>query len=334
MNYIMNFFNSEFEAYCNPKQQSNLNWNELCELFSNSTEIPYKEANALYNFCEFKTEGYSSPNIQGIEVKELCRRAKENVIQLHALILDIDMYMTIEEALIVFEQYSYILYTTFSHDPKNSKDKFRIILPLTTPISGEDLEKRRMNFSEHFVCDAASFSVSQCFFFPSHSKNNENEVFFKTNKGSSFDWTQIKTDESWQPKKDYIVADNDSNFSHSYTSFEVMTALMSCNDVHYAPRGTNGALALATICKGFNLTEEQFTEICISFQSSESLQKNHIRRKLWNDAYDRCSEERLFKFLNENRATYFPKKQSYKQKLEVMSNDELIQFMKNKYKKV
>lgn len=322
--YQLNSFLSIDKAFCDPHTPTLLNWNELVELFSHNEIQQKKESAMLFNFCKFKTKGYSYPIFNNIELTEYCKRAKENVEEIQLLVLDIDESMSIDEAKQAFAPYSFILFTTFRHTTE--KNKFRMILKISTPIPTLEFDKRKRNFANYFVCDAASFSVSQCFYYPSHSDNNKDIVEFYVNEGIAFNWKEIAEDESWKPTKEYTPSSykNDPDFQHTYSTSEVIKSLCSLQNFHYG----NGSLILATICKGFKLTREEFDVVCNSQSESESLQKKFIRNDLWNKAYERCTKETFEKFLRDNNSSYKP--MNHYQELMKLSDDELRAICKSK----
>ena len=88
--------------------------------------------------------------------------------------------MTIEEALEIFKDIEYVLYTTFRHTC--AKHKFRIVIPFSQPLLKADIAGRQASICETYPgVDAASFTVSQSFYFhsgvnDSYSYWNEGEI--------------------------------------------------------------------------------------------------------------------------------------------------------------
>ncbi len=64
------------------------------------------------------------------------RRCLEHVKKVSLAVVDFDGGRTIKEAMDMFREYEFILYTSHSHSL--SKDKFRLVIPLERPVSGAD----------------------------------------------------------------------------------------------------------------------------------------------------------------------------------------------------
>lgn len=130
------------------------------------------------------------------------RRCNGNVLGKDLLILDIDNdaskdcpQLTIEQALKLFGEYEFVLYTSFNHQnpAKGNVDKFRIALPLSEycPKDEWELRRERMKYLWPFA-DPASFTLSQIFFLPVTSPERLANYQFHHNRGSWYDWQKIE----------------------------------------------------------------------------------------------------------------------------------------------
>jgi hypothetical protein len=106
--------------------------------------------------------------IIGAEFKDgAVRRCKDNVKNITALLLDFDGGLTIDKFVEGNYVFQWILYTSSGHIIKNGKDRFRVIIPLTEPISTEEVALRKSDLIAFFeVDDDCSFSGSQAFRMP------------------------------------------------------------------------------------------------------------------------------------------------------------------------
>lgn len=132
--------------------------------------------------------------IIGAEFKEgAVRRSKANVKNITALLLDFDGGLTTDEFVEKNGWYQWILYTSSGHIIKNGMERFRVIIPLTEPISTEEVALRKPELIDFFeVDDDCSFSGSQAFRMPivedeAHLKHYKHIV----NDGEAFDFRSI-----------------------------------------------------------------------------------------------------------------------------------------------
>lgn len=91
-------------------------------------------------------------------------RGKENVEQVHALVLDIDHSVLPVDLLGTFE---YVAHTTFSH--ASDDPRWRVVLPLTHPVEGEDWPNFWLRANSYFggCVDPQTKDRSRIFFLPS-----------------------------------------------------------------------------------------------------------------------------------------------------------------------
>ena len=145
--------------YNSEAKQSEVDWKTFVE-FNMQGHMPWvkkKDLADLNNFVEFNKS-----------------RSENNAIRMHALIIDYDDGLTIDEAVELFKPYEFILYSSFNHQrykyhPDGSvkdtpKDKFRIIMPFEVVCEKEDwlqINEYVMKFAPE--CDKNCKKISQCY---------------------------------------------------------------------------------------------------------------------------------------------------------------------------
>ena len=128
-------------------------------------------------------------------------RRKENFISgENMIIFDFDEGLTIEEAKVIFQQYTYILYTTSSHSPE--QDKFRVILPTknTFYVEPEQHKKLYENIAMTLsipIYDKSCVNAGRLFFTQEgkdREKKNTYQKLVLTNKAELLDATSYMPD--------------------------------------------------------------------------------------------------------------------------------------------
>jgi hypothetical protein len=154
-------------------------WNHIIKLLLEHDPSPIKEDVLMYNLVEFRTADdplcepgrrYHYVNGQKTEKYDIIfntvRRCKNNVVGLWGIILDYDGGATVEQAITQLTGLEYVLYTTFRHSPE--LNKFRVVIPFSRPLLAADIRGRQRDIRSLFPqVDAASFSMSQSFYFHS-----------------------------------------------------------------------------------------------------------------------------------------------------------------------
>lgn len=136
-------------------------------------------------------------------------RCNQNVLGKDLLILDIDNdaskerpTLTVEQALSLFGEYEFFLYTSYNHrnPAKGDVDKFRMIFPLATYCSKTDWELRREAMKALWpFADPASFVLSQYFFTPVVHPDRASTYQQHHNVGKWLDWSEIATKAQYSP---------------------------------------------------------------------------------------------------------------------------------------
>jgi hypothetical protein len=169
------------------------------KLFSATSYKPVESLNADPEFTVYDK----------VRETRFTRRTKENVVAVHMLVLDFDGAMTIQDAKERFERFEYVAYTSFNHLTTPEVERFRIVMPLATPIPAggaftdcSDLVRGEAWYEVQeslrgFVgpCDPASLRCSQFFRLPIITKDRAALASCWSNSGEVVDWTK------WNRKK-------------------------------------------------------------------------------------------------------------------------------------
>lgn len=135
-------------------------------------------------------------------------RNNENVIAREFFYLDVDSGASVQEVKELMKPYEYLMYATYSHNPEQGKDKFRVLLPLANAMSFEEWQMRRATFKKAFpFADPASFVCSQFMKAPVLSPVNQQHFFFEVNHGELFDAFQYEAHKAQYTKQPEIEFD-------------------------------------------------------------------------------------------------------------------------------
>ncbi|RSM32299.1 MULTISPECIES: hypothetical protein [Aeromonas] len=150
-------------------------------------------------------------------------RKNDNVIARELFYLDVDGGADISEVEAEMAQYEYFIYATYSHT--EAKHKFRLIMPMTTPVLFEDWQARKPAYEAAFpYADPASFVCSQFMKSPVISPVNQQYFFARRNSGKLFDGYAYAAKEA--PKFALMPA---VQFDPSTVNDVVQCALQNCS---------------------------------------------------------------------------------------------------------
>ena len=132
------------------------------------TVLTNKDKAALFSLCEYGA-------------KE--SRQKDNIVAITGIVLDVDGGNTDEQlanALMKFEPYAHVWYTTYSHTPE--APKLRIVVPLAEPVTAEIFESEslplRLAKWAGLKVDPCCASAAQCYYKPSkHAASRESRLY-------------------------------------------------------------------------------------------------------------------------------------------------------------
>lgn len=109
------------------------------------------------------------------------RVARRNVYvdALSGIVLDYDEDYSIDAVLDALEGIAYAAYTTFSHDPKNAKEKWRVVVPLSIPVPGPKYKAARSwllnRLGGNNKADPQASALSNFYFLPACPPGREGE---------------------------------------------------------------------------------------------------------------------------------------------------------------
>tara|TARA_R110001599_G_scaffold160195_1_gene347915 strand:+ start:1794 stop:4343 length:2550 start_codon:yes stop_codon:yes gene_type:complete len=119
--------------------------------------------------------------------EKIVKRVGSNINQYHLLTLDYDDGMTVDEAKERFSGLEYLGYTSHNHK-KESIEKFRLVFPLTEPVSPDDIRNRK-NDILHWAesADTSTLSIGRFFYLPSCPEDRLEHAEVWCNNGKLLD---------------------------------------------------------------------------------------------------------------------------------------------------
>jgi hypothetical protein len=196
--------------WCYDIQTNNtaITWQELTGLLVDAhlaTEI--KEKSHMVNGCSWKPlTDYTVITKTTQYGKTFVTKCANNVVDTSLFILDYDSGITMEEVRQQLGDLQHIGYTSYNHQP--SHHKFRIVIPLTTPIPIHLL--RKIKDSEISILpalhdkfgsiDLTTFDLARSFFMPSCPQANMEYAKSWVSEGRLFDWTVLPITTTFKKK--------------------------------------------------------------------------------------------------------------------------------------
>jgi hypothetical protein len=286
---FITLFNSVNQAYTYPETVVESPWEDIAAFLTTKTICSKKEDAQLFNLWQFKTVDYESgrkyiyeegkKTQKYEEIPGTIRRCKSNATHLWGIILDYDGNKTIAEVQTLLSSFEYVLYTTFRHSKE--QNKFRVVIPFTTPISREILPSKEKSVEETFPeVDHASFALSQSFYL--HSCADETLAFSIHNRGHFIDpdWFETEVIEEYIPKETISDKEMDSEFQKKYRK-AVLNSLSSCKGL-----GHMDAMSVVTIIKHCGGNFDDYRRIiAFAFHSDTSEHDPETQHLTW-DAVD------------------------------------------------
>lgn len=290
-------YNSIYEAYVHKDDQIECTFEELVDYFTEEQKfLEDKTDGLLFNCCSYKTEYLSPETVKNGRgpVTDYIRRCKENVNTISCLLLDVDGTMTLAESIEQWKDYEFLVYST--HSNSVGKEKFRLVIPLKTPLTLLEFDSRHKSMIKEFRVDGASFTISQCFYLPSYSESNKDIAYVYWNKSDiRYDCLVLETEQI-----NYNVTFEKPKFDEKHPMAQVIyNTLMTGSDLHYSD-----ALSLAILCKSKGLSSGEYRQIVhqISAPDSDLRTKKVDLGKLYKQGFDSFMTDRkaieLMKRLN------------------------------------
>jgi len=225
----------------------------------------------MFNLCSWRDDFDSPEHKPGY-----IRRCKSNVAQIYAVVLDIDGTTTLEDAVAEFIEYEFLIYSTYNNS--RDKDKFRIVLPLNSPLTRQEFEQRHDSMAESFNVDRASFTISQAFYLPCHNEQNADISYVEWNKSTR------RYEALLLPAK--IISENHhmgpQEGEIDPLAPSIYKTLLTGSNMRYAD-----ALPLAVVCKSKGLGYLEFKDIVMTIAGTDSSLRTGSADidKIWQEAY-------------------------------------------------
>lgn len=267
-----NLYKNINEAYIHPDVVVDCDFETIVTMLKDSQELVKDKTDPqMFNLCSW-IDNFESPEHK----PGFIRRCKSNVAQIYALLLDIDGTRTLEDAVMEFIDYEFVIYSTYSNS--RDKEKFRLILPLNTPLTRLEFDQRHDSMCDTFNVDRASFTISQAFYLPCYNKDNADLRFFEWNK------TNQRYEALFLPVKEIstniVVGPKEGEVDPLAPS--IYKTLLTGSNMRYAD-----ALPLAILCKSKGLNYDIYRDIINTIAGSDSSLRTGLADidNMWNKAY-------------------------------------------------
>jgi len=267
-----NLYKNINEAYIHPDVVVDCDFEDVVNILKDSQQLVKDKTDPMmFNLCSWIDDFESPEHKPGF-----IRRCKPNVAQIYALLLDIDGTRTLEDAVTEFIDYEFVIYSTYSNS--KDKEKFRLILPLNTPLTRLEFDQRHDSMCDFFNVDRASFTISQAFYLPCYNNDNADIRFIEWNQ------TAKRYEALFLPVKEIstniVAGPKEGEIDPLAPS--IYKTLLSGSNMRYAD-----ALPLAVVCKSKGLGYLEFRDIINTIAGVDSSLRNGIADidKIWNEAY-------------------------------------------------
>ena len=316
MKIPLNIYPSVRQAYIHPEDIAWVEWAEAVEFMRDSNKCVAdtdqgKENQWLYNFCEYKTQAFESPEPEHFDPKlthhertSLIRRCRNNVQRVHCLLIDCDGQMNRAQAEETWTGFEYVIYSTWGHRWYSGQDKFRMVLPLARPITAHEAEERRTSLLAITLgqVDKASFTMSQAFYLPTYTEHNQQDQFFEWRAGVRFPAHELPA----EPVQVYHTPPPQTDTGRvrrTHTADAILIASRTGRGLRY-----NEAIRLGCLYKQHGLTEQEFvtTVNIIADADSDYRKGKWSPAKLWGVSYPTMSTQKAKKLLQELKCTQMP----------------------------
>jgi len=267
-----NLYKNINEAYIHPDVVVDCDFEDIVNILKDSQQlVENKEDPMMFNLCSW-IDNFESPEHR----PGFIRRCKPNVAQIYALVLDIDGTRTLEDAVEEFIDYEFLIYSTFRNSLE--KEKFRLLLPLNTPLTRLEFDQRHDSMCDTFNVDRASFTISQAFYLPCYSKDNADIRFIEWNQ------TAKRYEALFLPVKEIStnIVEGPREGEIDPLAPSIYKTLLTGSNMRYAD-----ALPLAVVCKSKGLNYDIYRDIINTIAGSDSSLRNGLADidKIWQEAY-------------------------------------------------
>lgn len=187
-------------------------WDQIVQFFTSPHEIIDNKTDAkLFNFAHYKdlSQTPNSPEYwihNNITGQCYVRRKQINLIENDCFVVDYDDTSSIGEVRERFQNFEYILYTSYRHLHDEKTEKFRVIIPFKTPIpswrefdeygniadEGDWYKVKESLKQITGPCDNTSFNPNTIYNLPSCPSSRVDVSFSEHHKGEPLDWTLLE----------------------------------------------------------------------------------------------------------------------------------------------
>lgn len=269
---LFNLYENINKAYIHPNVVTELDFDQFVAIMKESqTQVENKEDAMMFNLCSW-IDNFQSPEHK----PGFIRRCKDNVAQIYALLLDIDGTKTLEQALNEYIDYEFLIYSTYGNSAQ--KEKFRLVLPLQTPLTRQEFDQRHLAMCDTFGVDRASFTISQAFYLPCYTATNKELAFIEHNK------TAKRYEALLLPVREISYQEHDNVSISEPTIVDVMIfkTLLTGSNMRYAD-----ALPVACLLKSRGFLFSDFKLLIDAVAGADSSLRTGLADidNLWEQAY-------------------------------------------------
>lgn len=285
----LTIFEAVEQAYIEQGNNFDAEWVDVVALLCDLHVTEDKAAVPLFNLLEFKKEGATEGRRYVYENGEktdefttrpgTIRRAKENLVAWHGVVVDFDHGATIEETIERLKPFEFLLYTSFSHTAESHR--FRVIIPFLEPLTATEMEERVDNFMLALDgCDRCSFSFSQSFYLYSAHPDRKDNARIHYNQGEFMDAKKIPA--TVAPVVEYREPVEFTGDAEVYNKM-LLEALNRCSGVRYSGNvGRQHGVTLVRLCKSIEMNYTQFVDLIGRISAADSsLRVEATRKQLW-----------------------------------------------------
>ena len=259
-------------------------WRELKGDFISKHDIREEKDGVLFigaSFLSTEDDGaeFVTTN-DGIAITDdngdkIVKRVGSNINQYHLLTLDYDDGMTVDEAKEHFSDLEYLGYTSHNHK-KDGIEKFRLVFPLTEPVTPDDIRNRKdeiLSWAES--ADKSTLSIGRCFYLPSCPESRLQHAEVWCDEGKLLDLLSFEVNKSKTTASKKTV--NDEKFSIAVKE-AIKNGLKEIGAVNHDPY-----FKIAASMFHGGMTLQDFIEV------SEYLKPNH-EQSIWLDQWKHSSK--------------------------------------------
>ncbi len=215
------------------------------------------------SFLSSKDDGVELvKNDDGVAITEdngekIVKRVGSNIIKYHLLTLDYDDGMTVGEAKERFGELEHLGYTSHNHK-KDGVEKFRLVFPLTEPVTTDDIRNRKndiLSWAES--ADKSTLSIGRFFYLPScpEDRLEHAEVWF--NDGKLLDLLSFEVNKSKKVK-------NTTNLEPTFTPAVKEAIKNGLKQIGAVKHDTYFKIAASMFTGG--MTQQDFSEVSLSLK--------------------------------------------------------------------